>query len=143
MLKKIFGIVIINFLLFFGLGAILYNKRPDVDTKINLFFIGLENKKLFNYLQLKNHKYLNIEIFTANETIERCYKILDEKLEKTDNCVEDIKVIFDEHSISTIINSPHNLRSMLFSEILTGHAKITGLRITDISNAMLKQDWEE
>jgi len=141
MFKKIFAIIIINFLLFFGMGILLYNKRLDVDAKIDLFLIGLENKKLFNYFQIKNHKYLNVKILTANKTIEKCYKILEKKLEETNNCVEDINVALDRHAISTIINNPYNLRSVLFSEFLTGHVKITGLRINDITSIMLKQDW--
>ena len=137
MLKKIIILLAINFIIFFTVGFLLYERRPDYMDKLNPFFDSLENEKVgLYYLNLgvlqKNHKYLAIEVVNSTGVVkEACYDIQENKLKRVESCQKDLEIIFDEHAISSMITSSYSAKNLLFSEFLFGHVKINGLKLQD------------
>ena len=138
MLKKIFMLVILNFLIFFSVGKVMFDKEIDVSDKLEPFLDSLENTKIGAYYfhlgnMQKLHKYLSIEFINSTGTIKKvCYEIQSEKLERTAECENDIQIILDEHATSTIILGSMRPFNVLFSEFLMGHVKFEGLTFYDL-----------
>jgi hypothetical protein len=134
MLKKIIIIILLNFLIFFSAGKILFDKTKDVKGKLDPFLDSMENPKIGLYfidlgnLQ-KNHKYISLEFVNPTGTVKKaCYEIHSDKLKKIPECKDDAQIILDEHATSMLIFGP-TLRPfyILLSEFLMGHVKFKGL----------------
>jgi len=119
----------------------MYGKRPEYRDKLDSFLNGLENEKIGSYyLNLdfisKNHKCMKLEITNSTGIVmDAYYKISESKFERINMCQEDVKIILDEHAISTIIMSSYNIKNILFSEFLFGHIKFSGLTFNDMVGA--------
>jgi hypothetical protein len=142
MLKKMIIVVLLNFVIFFSIGIVLYNKRIVNDRKIDLFIIGLEDEKILTrYLNPNTpHKYMTVKIITPNTTRELCYEISSKKMIRITNCTKDIEITLDEHAVGSFTAAPYNPRSVLFSEFLMGHIRVTGIKLNDILTVL---KWSE
>lgn len=116
----------------------MFDKRLDVRERLDPFLIGLENEKISEYyLNLKKlhktHTHLTIKFVNSTATIkEVCYEIQPDRLKKTSKCMEDLQIILDEHAASSLILSSFYPQNILFSEFLTGHVKVKGIKLNDI-----------
>lgn len=135
--KKIIILLVINFILFFSFGYLIYEKREDYRDKLNPFFDSLGNEKVgLYYLNLdffqRNHKYLEIRVVNSTGGVaDACYAILVNKLSRTTSCQNDIEIILDEHAMSSMIMSSYRMKDIILSEFLFGHIKIHGLKFQD------------
>lgn len=143
MFKKIVLVLILNFIFFFSIGSLIFNHRTVNDRKVDLFLIGLNDEKiLVDYLKpTTSHKYLTVKITTPSTTKEICYEISSKKLVETTRCAKDIEIDLDEHSVGSLTAAPYNSRNVLFSEFLTGHIKISGLRLNDVFAVLKWSDY--
>lgn len=138
MIKKIIAFLLLNFIVFFCAGKLMFDKRPQItENKITNFLGALENEKVgLYYLNLKklgkNHEYINLKFISSTEIIkEACYKITPNKLERTAGCKEDIQITLDEHAVGSIFAASHDPEKVIFSEILFNHIKIEGIKLED------------
>lgn len=143
MFKRIVLVLILNFIFFFGIGSFLFNHRTVNDRKVDLFVIGLEDEKILNeFLKPStSHKYVTVKITTPSITKEICYEISSKNLVETNKCVEDIEIDLDEHAVGSLTTAPYNSRNVIFSEFLTGHIKVSGLRLNDVFTVLKWSDY--
>lgn len=134
-LGKVILFTFLIFLVFFSAGFLILNERDDIgDRKLEMFINSITQKavgkKFVNFEHLhKNHDFLSIEFETSGKTSSVCYRILQDKLEKTSECEKDIEIIMDEHATSSILTAPYNPIGILISEFLMGHIKVGGISI--------------
>ena len=135
--QKMIILILVNFLVFFSIGKVFFDKRPAISGRIEYFLKGLENPKLPYHLNLeklhRNHNYLTIEIINSTSTIRKvCYQILSDRLKIIEDCKEDLEITMDEHAASSIIVASYYPQNTLFSEFIFGHIKVSGFTFDDI-----------
>jgi len=143
MFKKIVLVIILNFIFFFSAGSFLFNHRTVSNRKVDLFVIGLEDEKILNdFLKPStSHKYLTVKIATPSITKEICYEISSKNLVETNKCVKDIEINLDEHAVGSLTTAPYNSRNVIFSEFLTGHIRISGVKLNDFLTVLKWSDY--
>ncbi len=134
--QKIIISACLVFILFFGAGKVLLDKKTVRDDQVNGFFDALTNEKSLNYFSkvrnlLKNYNCMEIEV-SGNYARNLFYKLNDGKPEATTGCPPQITIKMNDHSVAGLIYGSYNMNGAVFSEMATGNLKIEGVGAGDL-----------
>jgi len=135
-LKLIALLFALNLFIFFSVGGLLFNERPPVNDKIDIFLKTLEQPKTAYSIDFSkltaNHKTLHIIYQNDGERKDVYYEITRNGFKRTAEMRDDIIISLDGHAFGTLLVSSYDPRMVFFSEFLTGHFSVTGIGVDDL-----------